>query len=271
MGTKLRKDAMFVTNWSVQPLYSAVCKVGPISTDSFLPPSLRLLRNLYRWPFSPQKLHCAVFILLQSIAKSPEIAHTKKFPFLGPFLKSRFTAEAPEILCTQLSCAIMELLQPVTQLCEVWCQVKAFLYNKIFIPYWETIADQGNEKVSETATPASWSLESNTYPLIWVAIEPAVPPQSPPSSFPTRDLSCKSLKGFALSQMPSSPTQSCLISMRVVASRFSAKAHLTLSRLSLSLMYANSFLYAFISNLFFSSTLAPLFNGAAPLGCSCPQ
>ena len=61
--------------------------------------------------------------------------------------------------------------------------------------------------------------------------------------------------------------QSCLISMRVVASRVSARWHDTLFRFSL--MSAISFSSAsFITMWFFSSLLALLAYGADSLGCS---
>ena len=121
MGTKSWNASMFVTVWSVQPLStsmpavfhcvraaqhssSGVANVGPIATDSCFPPSLCLLHALSRWPFSAHLLHFAVLFLLQSLAKCP---HTKQFPFMSPFLKSRFTASATEPLCPLCLCVVL--------------------------------------------------------------------------------------------------------------------------------------------------------------------
>ena len=82
---------------------SGEANVGPIATDSYLPPT-RLLHVLSRWPFLPHLLHCAVSFLLQSLEKCPGIPHTKQFPFLGPFLTSRFTASATEPICHLCVC-----------------------------------------------------------------------------------------------------------------------------------------------------------------------
>ena len=79
------------------------------------------------------------------------------------------------------------------------------------------------------------------------------------------------LPAFAPSRMPSSPTQSCLISIRVVASRVSARFHNKLFRFSL--MSAISFSCTSFSILWFFllSLLAPLASGAGSLGCSAVQ
>ena len=120
-----------VFHWvrAAQHSSSGVANVGPIATDSCLPPSLCLLHALSRLPFSPHLLHCAVSFFLQSLAKCPGIPHTKQFPFLGPFLKS----------LVSLHRALMKVLQPFPQLRKVRCRVEAFLYNKTFIPHWQTI------------------------------------------------------------------------------------------------------------------------------------
>ena len=95
-GIKSRDASMFVTMWSVQPLYlrmlavfhwviaaqhssSGEANVRPIATDSCLPPPLCLLHAWSRWPFLPLLLHCVVSFLLQSLAKCPGISLTNQF------------------------------------------------------------------------------------------------------------------------------------------------------------------------------------------------
>ena len=296
MGTKSRNSSMFVTMWSVQPLStsmpavfhwvraaqhssSGVANVGPIATDSCLPPSLCLLHALSRWPFSPHLLHCAVSFLLQSLAKCPGIPHTKQFPFLGPFLKSRFTVSATEPLCPLCLCTVLSW-----KFCSLFLNSVKFVaglklscITKLSYLIGRPLRTKALKRVSETASPASCSLVSNSCPLMKKLSKSSESSSCSRASCATKvttvgvstlwNLSCKSFQAFAPSPMPSSPTQSCLISMRVVASRVSARWHHTLFRFSL--MSATSISYASFSTLwFFSSLVAPLASGAGSLGCS---
>ena len=115
-------------------------------TQVCLHPLVCVLHALSRWPFSPHLLLCAVSFLLQSLAKCSGIKHTKQFPFLGPFLKSRFTASATEhfipcvsVLCSHGSSAAFSS--------SLWISLPAWsvLYNKTFIPHWQTFEDQSIE------------------------------------------------------------------------------------------------------------------------------
>ena len=100
MGTKARSESMSVTMWSLKLLFTnmpavfhwvraAQCSssgegnVGPLATDSCLPPSVCLLHALSRWPFSLHLMHCAASFL-QSLAKCSGIPHTTQFPFPVP-------------------------------------------------------------------------------------------------------------------------------------------------------------------------------------------
>ena len=165
IGIKSRNASMFVTMWSVQPLSTSMpavfhwvraaqyspsgeAKVGPIATDSCLPPSLCLLHALSRWPFSPHLLHYAISFLLQSLATCPGIHTHKAVSFRGSLLEVTLHCQCnwTTLSLVPLCCALMEVLQPFPQLCEVRCRVIAFLYNKSFIPHWQTIEDQGVEE-----------------------------------------------------------------------------------------------------------------------------
>ena len=124
MGKKSRNASMFVTMLSVQPLStsmtavfhwlraaqfssSSVANVGPIITDSCWTPSLFLLHAPSRWPLPPILLHFNVSFLLQFLAKSPETPHTKQFPLMSPFLRSRFTSSVTGPLCSLCLCAVL--------------------------------------------------------------------------------------------------------------------------------------------------------------------
>ena len=132
------------------------------------------------------------------LAQCPGIPHTKQFPFLGPLLKSRFFASATETLCLLCLCAVlMEYLQPFPQICEVRCCsvkiVEAFCNSKLKYINDKLLRTKALKRVSETASPASCSLVSNSCPLTKnypnshnprAAVEPAVPPKSPLSASP---------------------------------------------------------------------------------------
>ena len=93
-----------------------------------------------------------------------------------------------------LFCALKEVLQPFPQLCKVRCRVKAFLYNKTFIPHWQTIENQGVEERLWDCFPcffvALWAppvLRWRSYPNPQhpqAAVEQAVPKRSPLSASP---------------------------------------------------------------------------------------
>ena len=108
---------------------SGVEYVGLTATGSYLPPSFCLLHVLTRWHFSPHLLHLAVYFLQQSLLRCPGIPHTKQFPLLKCFLKSRITASATEnfvpgvsVLCSH------ECSQPFPQLYEVRCWQMVCIY-----------------------------------------------------------------------------------------------------------------------------------------------
>ena len=185
MGTKSRNASMFITMWSVQPLSTSMpavfhwvrsaqysssveANVRPIATDSCLASSLCLLHALSRWPFSAHLLHCAVSLLLQFLAKCPGIPHTKQFPFLGPFLRSRFTASATEPLCPLCLCSVLSwnfcslFLNSVKFVAGLKLSCITKLSNLIGRP----LRTKALMRVSETAFPASYSLLSNSCPLM---------------------------------------------------------------------------------------------------------
>ena len=111
---------------------------------------------------------------------------------------------------------------------------------------------KGLNRVSETASlllVALWA----TFVLWWrncpnpmrprAGVQQALPPKSRLLVSPhSETFFWKIFQAFAPSPMSSSPTKSCLISMRVVSPRVSARWHHTL--FGLSLMSASSFSYA---------------------------
>ena len=62
-------------------------------------------------------LYCLVSFLLQSVVKCPWIQHTKQFPYLFPFLRSGFTANAAEHLCPFCLVAVLIVVFWVVTLC----------------------------------------------------------------------------------------------------------------------------------------------------------
>ena len=147
---------------------SGEANVGPIATDSCLPPSLCLLHALSRRLFSQHLLHCAVSFLQQSLAKCPEIPHTKQFPFLVPFLKSRFTASSTEPLCPLCLCAVLSW-----KVCSLFLNSVKFVaglklscITKLSYLIGRPLRTKALKRVSETASPASCSLVSNYCPLM---------------------------------------------------------------------------------------------------------
>ena len=172
MGTKSRKASIFVTIWSVQPLSTSTpavfhwvraaqysssgeANVGPIATDSCLPPLLCLLHALSRWPFSPHLPHFAVSFLLQSLVKCPGIPHTKQFPFLGPFLKSSFTASATEPVIPLCFCAVLS-----RKFCSLFLNSVKFVaglklscITKLSYLIGRPLRTKALKRVSETASP----------------------------------------------------------------------------------------------------------------------
>ena len=167
---------MFVTMWSVQPLSTSMpailhCMLTSTSmpaTDSCLTPSLCLLHALSRWPFSPHLLHCVVSFLLQFLAKCPVIPHTKRFPFMGPFLKSGFTASATEphgpfYLCAVLSWKFCSLFLNSV---KFDAGLKSSCITKLSYLIGRPLKTIALKRVSETASPASCSLVSNSCPVL---------------------------------------------------------------------------------------------------------
>ena len=200
-------------------------------------------------------MHCAVSFLLQSLAKCPGIPHKKQFPFLGPFLKSRFTASATEPLCPLCLCDVLS-----GNFCSLFLNSLKFVaglkfpsITKLSYLIGRPLRTKALKRVCETAFPAYCSLVSNSCPLI--------KKQSKSSA----SSSCSRASCATKVTTAGVSTQSCLIRMRTVASRVSARWHHTLFRFSL--MSATSFSHAFFSTLwfFFSSLLAPLANVADSL------
>ena len=295
MGTKKsRNTSMFVTMWYVQPLHTSMpavfhwvraaqysssgeANVRPTATDSCLPPPLCLLHALSRWSFSPHLLHCAVYFLLQFLAKCPGIPHTKQFLFLGPFLKSRFTASATEPLCPLCLCAVHSwkfcslFLNSVKFVAGLKLSCITILSYLIGRP----LRTKALKRASGTASTASCSLMSNSCHLMKKLSKSSAAPSCSRASCATKvttvgvstlwNLSCESFQAFAPPPMPSSPTQSCLISIRVFASRVIVRWHHTFFRSSL--ISATSFSYASFSTLwfFFSSLLVVQAHLVAPL------
>ena len=206
---------MFVTMWSVQPLStsrpavlqwvravqcssSGKANVGPMATVSCLPPSVWLLHALSRWPCSPQLLHCAVSFVLQSLEKCPGIPHTKQFPFLDPFLKSRSTASATEPLCPLYRTGFVAVLS-----CK-FCSL--FLNSVKYVAGWKlSCIKKFHISLANHWAPRRWRVSLRLLPLLlealWAtpvlwwrnypntqnlraAVEQAVPPRSPLLSSP---------------------------------------------------------------------------------------
>ena len=213
----------YVTMWSVQPLSTSMpavfhwiraaqysssgeANVGPIATDSCLPPSLCLLHALSRWPYSPHLLYCAVSFLLQSLATCPGRAHKKQFPFLGPFLKSRFTTSATEPLCPLCLCAVLSW-----KFCSLFLTSVKFVaglklscitnFHTSFADHWGPSQWRGSLRLLPLPPVALWA-----NPVLWwrsypnpqhprAAVEQAEPPKSPLSAYPHSKISfAKALK-----------------------------------------------------------------------------
>ena len=161
---------MPVFHWVKAAQYSSSgeTNVGPIATDSCLPPSLCLLHAMSRSPSSPHLLPpCAVSSLPQSLAKCPGISHTKQFPFLGPFLKSRFTASANEPLCPLCLCAVLswKFCSPFLNSVKFVAELNISFITKRSYHIGRPLRTKALKRVSETASPASCSLVSNSCPL----------------------------------------------------------------------------------------------------------
>ena len=288
--------SVLVTMWSVQPLSTSMpavfhwvraaqysssgeANVGPIATESCLPPSLSLMHALSRWPFSSHLLHGALSFLLQSLAKCPGIPHTKQFPFLGHFLKSRFTSSATEPLCPLCLCAVLSCKLSSLFLNSVkFAELKLSCITKHSYFIGRPLRTKALKSVFETASPASCSLVSNSCPRMKKLSKSSASSSCSRASCATKVttvgfsalwyLSFKSFQAFATSPMPSSPTQSCLISIRVVASRVKSRWRHLLFRFFM--MSATSLSYASFSTLWFlfSSLLVQFASGARSLGCS---
>ena len=101
--------------------------------------------------------------------QSVQGSHTKKqFPFLGPRLKSRFTASATEPLCPFCLCAVLSwkfcslFLNSVKFVSGLNLSCVAKLSHLIGRP----LRTKALKRVSETASPASYSFVSNSCPLM---------------------------------------------------------------------------------------------------------
>ena len=147
--------------------------------------------------------------------------------FLGPLLKSRFTASATEPLCPVCLCAVLSW-----KFCSLFFNAVKFVAGlklsctaNLSYLIGRSLRIKALERVFETAFPASCSLVSNSCPRMKKLSRSSESSSCSRASCATKvttvgvsTLYCKSFQAFAPSLMPSSPTQSCLISMRVVAS-----------------------------------------------------
>ena len=227
--------------------------------------------------------------IVQSLAKCPGIPHNEQCPLLCPFwshaslpIPLNHCVPCISVLCSRESSAASSTylwsLPATLKIATLKRPLKLFCLTKLSYLIGRQLRTKALKRVPETASTASCSLVNNSCPLMekifksseYLSYSPArcATNVTTVGVFTLWNLSCKSFSVFASFPMVSFPTQSCLISMRFVASRVSAIWHHTLFRFSL--IPATFFSYASFGTLwyFFSLLLVPLANVAESLRCS---
>ena len=145
-----------------------------------------------------QQICCTVLshsscIPLQNVHSS----HRKQCLHLGPFLQSRFTATATELLCPLCLCAMLswKFCSGYLNSVKFVAGLKLPCITKFFYLIGRQLKTKAMKKVSETASAASYSLVSNSCPLMNLNpqspranVEQALPPKSPLSVSPHTEI-----------------------------------------------------------------------------------
>ena len=127
-----------------------------------------------------------------------QASHRRQCVHLGPFLQSRFTATATELLCPLCLCAMLsrKFCSGFLNSVKFVAGLKLPCIKKLFYLIGRPLKTKAMKKVSETASPASYSLVSNSCPLMNLNpqnpranVEQALPPKSPLSMSPLTEIS----------------------------------------------------------------------------------